>query len=457
MALRPYQKEFCYGVLNDFTKVDRVLGILPTGAGKTYCFVKIAAECLASGKRVLALMHRENLITQAAKAFSAEGINAEIEMGGMRASLDAEVVVGSIQSFSGDRLKRWPRDHFRLVIVDEAHHVEADSWQETVNYFAGTKVLGVTATPSRTDGRDIGNTFERISHESELTDLIDDGWLAPITVASCPLNINISKVKASHGDIQVSGIADALSPFLERAAEMVVKKAKDRKVIVFLPLRATSKKFTKALTALGMDARHVEGGKESKPIIKEFREGKFQAICNASLLIEGYDCPEIDCVVPLRPTKSFPLFAQMVGRGTRTAPGKDDLLLLDFLWEHEKHQLIRAPHLFGANDDSVDAIMDLVDRGEGLADATRDIEAERIRALEAKLRAAKRKKERVFSLTQIGSWKGRNLKDVVQMPKGDPPSAKQIALLEKFHVDLKEIPSREAATRVIGTLLRKRR
>ena len=147
----------------------------------------------------------------------------------------------------------------------------------------------------------------------------------------------------------------------------------------------------------------------------------------------------------------------MVGRGTRTAPGKDDLLLLDFLWEHEKHQLIRAPHLFGANDDSVDAIMDLVDRGEGLADATRDIEAERIRALEAKLRAAKRKKERVFSLTQIGSWKGKNLKDVAQMPKGDPPSAKQIALLEKFHVDLKEIPSREAATRVIGTLLRKRR
>ena len=457
MSLRPYQKELVYSVLNDFSTHDKLLAVLPTGAGKTYCFVKIAEECLNSGKRVLALMHRENLIEQAANAFSSQGINADVEMGAKHASRDADVVVGSIQSFSGERLKGWSKDHFRLVIVDEAHHVEADSWQETVNHFEGTKVLGVTATPSRTDGRDIGNTFERISHESNLVDLIEDGWLSPITVASCPLKLNISDVRASHGDVQVTGIDRALSPFLEKAAEMVVEKSGDRKTIVFLPLRSTSKKFAEALNAAGMKARHVEGGKGSKPTIKEFRDGEFQAICNASLLIEGYDCPEISCVVPLRPTKSFPLFAQMVGRGTRISPGKEDLLLLDFLWQHEKHRLIRAPHLFGAHDDSVDEAMERLDRGEGLADATRDIEAERVRSLEAKLRAAKKKKERVFSLTQVGGWLGRSMNGVANMPPGDPPSEKQKDLLAKFHVNLSEVPSREAATKLIGALLRKKR
>ena len=456
MGLRPYQRTLVNSVLNDFLSLDRLLAILPTGGGKTFCFVKIANECLMSGKKVLALMHRENLINQAAEAFRSQGIDAEVEMGSQIASHTAQVVVGSIQTFSKERMNRWPRDHFRLVIVDEAHHVEADSWQETVNYFHGIKLLGVTATPSRTDGRDLGNTFQKISHESTLIELIEGGWLSPITVASCPLGLSLSGIKSS-GDYQVTGVDEVLSPFLEKAAKMVVEKAKDRKTIVFLPLRATSKKFADALTRYGMKAMHVEGGKESKYILKDFRNGGFQTICNASLLIEGYDCPEISCVVPLRPTKSFPLFAQMVGRGTRIHPGKKDLLLLDFLWEHEKHRLIRAPHLFGANDESIDSIFERMGDGQGIADATRDIEAERTKALERKLRQLKKKKERVFSLSHLSSWTGRDLKRIKNMDKGDPPTPKQIALMKKFHVNIDEIPSREAATKVIGALLKKRR
>ncbi len=401
-------------------------------------------------------MHRENLVNQAAEEFRSQGIDAEVEMGSQIASYKADVVVGSIQTFSKERMTRWPRDHFRLVIVDEAHHVEADSWQETVRYFKGTKLLGVTATPSRADGKDLGNTFQKISHESTLIELIEGGWLSPITVASCPLGLSLSRVKSS-GDYQVTGVDEVLSPFLDKAAQMVVEKAKDRKTIVFLPLRATSKKFADALNRYGMKAHHVEGGKGSKDTLKEFREGGFQAICNASLLIEGYDCPEISCVVPLRPTKSFPLFAQMVGRGTRIYPGKEDLLLLDFLWEHEKHKLIRAPHLFGANDESIDSIFDRMGDGEGIADATRDIEAERTKALERKLRILKKKKERIFSLSQLSSWVGRDVKAIARMKKGDPPTNKQLALLKKFHVDVNQVPSREAATKLIGSLLRKRR
>tara|TARA_R100000808_G_scaffold25089_2_gene61680 strand:- start:1077 stop:2447 length:1371 start_codon:yes stop_codon:yes gene_type:complete len=456
MGLRPYQRTLVNSVLNDFLTLDSLLAILPTGAGKTFCFVKIAKECLASGKKVLALMHRENLVNQAAEEFRSQGIDAEVEMGSQIASYKADVVVGSIQTFSKERMTRWPRDHFRLVIVDEAHHVEADSWQETVRYFKGTKLLGVTATPSRADGKDLGNTFQKISHESTLIELIEGGWLSPITVASCPLGLSLSRVKSS-GDYQVTGVDEVLSPFLDKAAQMVVEKAKDRKTIVFLPLRATSKKFADALNRYGMKAHHVEGGKGSKDTLKEFREGGFQAICNASLLIEGYDCPEISCVVPLRPTKSFPLFAQMVGRGTRIYPGKEDLLLLDFLWEHEKHKLIRAPHLFGANDESIDSIFDRMGDGEGIADATRDIEAERTKALERKLRILKKKKERIFSLSQLSSWVGRDVKAIARMKKGDPPTNKQLALLKKFHVDVNQVPSREAATKLIGSLLRKRR
>ena len=136
MPLRPYQEEFVNNVLGDFYTHDSVLGILPTGAGKTFCFVNIADHCLNQNKKVLALMHRENLVNQARDAFLKQGIQAEVEMGSQIASHEADVVVGSIQTFSRERMNRWPIDHFRLVIVDEAHHVEANSWQETVKISA---------------------------------------------------------------------------------------------------------------------------------------------------------------------------------------------------------------------------------------------------------------------------------------------------------------------------------
>ena len=455
MPLRPYQQEFVNNVLGDFYSNDSVLGILPTGAGKTFCFVNIADHCLNQNKKVLALMHRENLVNQARDAFLNQGIQAEVEMGSQIASHKADVVVGSIQTFSRERMNRWPIDHFRLVIVDEAHHVEANSWQETVNYFKGTKLLGVTATPSRTDGKSLSNTFEKISYEIGLLELIEQGYLSPITIKSCPLNIDIANIK-NAGDYQVTQVDEVLTPFLEEAARMVCENAQDRKTIVFLPLRKTSEKFAKALQKFGMDARHVEGGKESKEVLEEFRKNKFQTICNASLLIEGYDCPDVSCVVPLRPTKSFPLFAQMVGRGTRIHPGKENMLLLDFLWEHQKHRLIRAPHLFGAHDESIEDIMWRVERGESLGEATKDVEWERMKAFERKLRILKKKKERVFDLSQVSRWTGQNLKSI-ENDKGEPPTDKQLALLKKFHVNLSQIKSRKGASRVINSLLNKRK
>jgi len=209
--LRPYQKDFVDNVLRDFHDKDRVLGILPTGAGKTFCFVNIAKHCLESNKRVLALMHRETLVNQAQEAFLNQGIRAEIEMGSKKASNEADVVIGSIQTFKDKRLNKWDKDHFRLTIVDEAHHIEANSWQETVNHFKDTKLLGVTATPSRSDGKSLSNTFEKISYEIGLLDLIEQGWLSPITIQSCPLGLNISNIKNS-GDYQVTQVDEVSEP-----------------------------------------------------------------------------------------------------------------------------------------------------------------------------------------------------------------------------------------------------
>jgi len=453
MELRPYQRNLVSSVLADFHSHDRLLAVLPTGGGKTVCFVKIAEKCLQTGKRTLVLAHRETLVQQAAKAFAAVGIRAEIEMAHSHASRDAQVVIGSIQTFGHARLTRWPKDHFRLVIVDEAHHSPAASWQKVIDYFTGTKVLYVTATPARTDLQDIG--AEKTSYDIGLKDLIDDGWLAPITVATLPVKIDLAAAKVSQGDFQANDAASALAPILDQAAEQIATVAKDRKILVFLPLRRSSSEFADLLTAKGIPSAHVEGGKDAAEIIERFRGGEFQCLTNAMLLTEGFDCPEIDCVVPLRPTKSFPLFCQMTGRGTRLHPGKKDLLLLDFLWQIGRHNPMRPPHLCGAVDAEVDQICERVAKGEDMFAATRDVQAEREAKLARDLAAKSRKAARTFDLRALSQWVGdpNLVAKVSSMPPGPPPSDKQMGLLRRFKVDPAAVPSKAAASALISALM----
>jgi superfamily II DNA or RNA helicase len=180
--LRPYQREAIAATIKGFNEFRRQLIVCPTGGGKTLLFAKIAEHALPD--RTLVLAHREELLEQARdKILRATGIVAQIEAAERTASLDAPIVVASVATLHREhRRRRFAPDHFALIVVDEAHHALAESYQRVLGYFEDARVLGVTATPDRGDKRLLGDYFENVAHETTLVDLIRDGYLARVRV-----------------------------------------------------------------------------------------------------------------------------------------------------------------------------------------------------------------------------------------------------------------------------------
>jgi superfamily II DNA or RNA helicase len=367
MKPRPYQSHAITCIRDGFKEFRRQLAVLPTGSGKTIIFAWLAQLFLPL--RTLILAHRDELIDQAIdKIKVATGIQAEKEKAESNASPHAVIVVASVQSMIR-RLDRWPSDHFNLVVADEAHHAISESWQTVLNHFSG-RVLGVTATPDRGDKRNLGEYFENVAVDIPLVHLIREGYLCPITVKSVPLKIDLSKVHLLAGDFADKELGSILEPYLATIAGSIRAHASFRKVLAFLPLIDTSHKFVKCCRQVGLKAEHIDGGSpDRKEILKRFSAGEFDILSNAMLLTEGFDDPSIDCIVVLRPTKSRPLFAQMVGRGTRIEPLKENLLLLDFLWLHERHRIVHPADLLAKDAEEADIITELAqERSKGCFD-----------------------------------------------------------------------------------------
>ena len=246
------------------------------------------------------------------------------------------------------RLSQFPDDYFNTIIIDEAHHCISDSYQRVLQHFPEAKVLGVTATPDRGDMRNLGTVFDSMAYEYTLPKAIKEGYLSPIKAVTIPLKIDMSGVGVQAGDFKSGEIATALDPYLESIAAEMEKYCKDKKTVVFLPLVKTSQKFRDILNAHGFKAAEVNGESQDRAeILEAFDKYQYNVLCNSMLLTEGWDCPSVDCIVVLRPTKVRSLYCQMVGRGTRLSPetGKDHLLLLDFLWHTERHELCHPAHL----------------------------------------------------------------------------------------------------------------
>ena len=188
--------------------------------------------------------------------------------------------------------------------------------------------------------KNLGQVFESLAYEYTLPKAIKEGYLSPIKALTIPLKLDLTGVGTQAGDFKSSDISTALDPYLYQIADEMTKHCKNRKTVVFLPLVKTSKKFRDILNEKGFKAAEVNGeSKERAEILNDFENNKYNVLCNSMLLTEGWDCPDVDCVVILRPTKVRSLYSQMVGRGTRLAPNKDHLLLLDFLWHTERHEL----------------------------------------------------------------------------------------------------------------------
>lgn len=460
MGLRAYQMKALQQIHKGFEEFDRQLGVLPTGGGKTILFSRLAQDL--QPQRTLILAHREELISQAVdKLRTSTGIEAEVEMGDDRASMEAPVVVASIQTLMREpRRNRWPRDHFGLVVVDEAHHALADSYLNTLGHFHNhAKVLGVTATPDRGDKKNLGRYFQNIACEVTLLDLIKQTWLSPIRVKTVPLEVDLRGVRTTAGDYSADDLGHALEPYLEQIADVLVDH-RDRKTLVFLPLIRVSQQFAKLCRDRGLLAEHVDGQtSERQAALERFRRDETRILTNAMLLTEGYDEPSIDCVVCLRPTKVRSLYSQIIGRGTRIWPGKDHLLVLDFLWQAEEHSLVSPAHLIAEDDEDARALAEKLGGDGDLEDAREAVNADRTRKLAERLAANRSRKGGVIDPLELAvTLNEAALAEYVptMVWQGHAPTSKQLDVLGRFGLDTTSILSKGHASLLLDRLITRR-
>lgn len=473
MELRPYQAEAIQAIQNQWQSgARRTLLVLPTGAGKTIVFCKLAENQVRSGCRVLIMAHRGELLEQAAdKLYKATGLRSATEKA-EESCLGSwfRVVVGSVQSLQRpSRLAQFPEDYFDTIIVDEAHHVLSDGYQRVMEHFPNAQVLGVTATPDRGDMRNLGQFFDSLAYEYSIARAIREGYLCPIKAETIPLKLDLSGVSLQSGDFRASEIDTALDPFLEQIAQEMASRCFDRKTVVFLPLVKTSQKFRDILCKAGFQAAEVNGESQDRAeVLREFAEGKYNVLCNSMLLTEGWDDPSVDCVVVLRPTKVRSLYCQMVGRGTRLSPatGKTHLLLLDFLWHTERHELCHPAALICENEEvSAKMTEDIAESGcpvdliEAEKTASDDVVAQREEALAKKLAEQRSKRHRLVDPLQYEmSIQAEDLSSYVPSFGWEmgPPSDKQVQALEKLGINPEDISCAGKADLLLDKLDKRR-
>jgi len=471
MQLRPYQLKAKEAIQSEWQQgKTKTLLVLPTGTGKTIVFSKLIEDCVRDGERVLVLAHRGELLDQAADKLSkSTGLGCATEKAD-ETCLGSwfRVVVGSVQSLMREkRLNQFPEDYFDTIIVDEAHHCISDSYQRVLGYFDRSKVLGVTATPDRGDMKNLGQYFESLAYEYTLPKAIKEGYLCPIKAQTIPLKLDLTGVGSQAGDFKTSDLGTALDPYLYQIADEMVKCCMDRKTVVFLPLIKTSQKFRDILESKGFRAAEVNGNSDDRTqVIKDFEAGKYNVLCNSMLLTEGWDCPAVDCIVVLRPTKIRSLYAQMVGRGTRLFDGKEYLLLLDFLWHTEKHELCHPAHLICESPEVAEIMTQNIEEAgcpvdiqEAEVKAKEDAVAAREEALAKQLQEMKHRKRKLVDPLQFEmSIQAEDLVGYVPAFGWEmgPPSDKQVQTLEKLGIFPDQIESAGKATKLLDRLGKRR-
>ncbi|MBN2582544.1 MAG: DEAD/DEAH box helicase [Planctomycetes bacterium] len=506
MRLRPYQNKAVEAVFDEWRTHQATLIVQPTGTGKTVTFAHVIAK--QTGGRAMVLAHREELIFQAARKIAAvTGQQPEIEMAEMRAGPPEarglfdrpSVVISSIQTqCAGEngngRMTRFDPSEFSLLVVDEAHHATAPTYRRVLDYYCRNpelRVLGVTATPDRADEAALGQVFQSVAFDYEITDAIADGWLVPVMQRAVTVDgLDYSSVRTTAGDLNGADLARVMEyeESLHGIASPTLELIGDRRTLVFAASLAHAERMTEIFNRHRADmARWVHGGtpkEERRELLRDYSAGRFQVLVNVGVATEGFDEPGIAVVVMARPTKSRALYAQMAGRGMRPAEaiaralndyadpadrrrliaesGKPSCEIVDFVGNSGRHKLMTTADILGGNYD--DVVIERarqaaeksgrpVDMTEALVQAERDIEEERIRARRAALRMrASYKVDLVnpFDVLQIAPPRVRG------WDTGEPASDKQIDLLERMGVPTEGINRREAS-RLIDAVIGRRK
>jgi len=462
MDFRPYQHEFVDATFAALVEFNRVLGVAPTGSGKT-C---MAGELIRrAGCPVLFLADAKELVYQAAdKLCKWSGIIADVEMADSHATPGSPLIVATTQSIAR-RLDKYPKDAFGLIFVDEAHrNTLGDMARRVLDYFAGAQVVGITATPFRSDKRKLGSFYEHIAVEIPLVRLIREGWLSKITIKSIPCGIDLSSVRTVAGDFNEADLGAVVTPHLDALARILKEHAGERRTVAFLPLIETSRQFAACCVQHGLKAVHVDGVDRTQ--LARFRAGEASVICNCALLTTGWDEPSVDCVYILRPTKSFVLYSQMVGRGTRIHPGKENLLVLDPLFLSDTMGLIRPARLIAKTEEEKRVTKLLTEAGgrgldlfEAQEKADSGIEADRHAALIARLKECAKRKARTVDAVEFAYALGDD--DLAEYePETDAEAARvtvrQAETLERAGFDVAALKGKGHATQIIDRIFRRR-
>lgn len=410
LKLRDYQEQAHDAIaLNFFAppaqRAWRQLIVLPTGTGKTQIIAGLPwhagietwlASSRSDRRKILMIAHREELLEQAKSKieFANAHLRVEIEQADRKASPNADVVIASVQSLAaraGRRMDRFDPDDFRIVIVDEAHHVTAPSYMTVLRYFGfippddymplpetvvgkddalawqrnrleawdlynGTRIdkllLGVTATPKRGDNIGLEAAFQRVVFSRDIREMIKSGWLCPLRAFRIESTTTLDNVHTQAGDFAVGELADAINT--EERNRLVVKGwgdyAHDRPTIAFCADVKHAKGLADTYIGYGIRAAAIYGelpSDDRKRILREFKMGDLQVLTNCNILTEGFDEPKVSCIVHARPTKSSLLYCQMSGRGTRLHDTKPDCIIIDVVDVTRRHSLVTAPELIG--------------------------------------------------------------------------------------------------------------
>jgi superfamily II DNA or RNA helicase len=360
IELREYQTQ-CLNELNlHFCFNNNGLISIPTGGGKTIIFNQFAYE---NFNRVIVVSHTEELIEQAIE--KAKYIYNENEVGKYAANVsdikDKRLVSASIQTLysriNTDKLNELISINFELMVCDESQHAPAESYTKVFNYFKQfnpeLKLLGVTATPFRTDKKSLQKYFDTLVYKVDIQELIQLGYLVPIDGYKINLPVDLKLLKLSDGDYTKESISNAFNK--EDVNNEIINKwfeySANRKTIFFFSSIEHSKAITNLLINKGIVAAHIDGAMDMqlrKQIINDFHSNKIQVLCNMNILCEGFDEPAVETIAMVRPTKSLGLYCQQIGRGLRPSytTNKSNCLILDYTGNSDDHKLIHLGDLF---------------------------------------------------------------------------------------------------------------
>jgi superfamily II DNA or RNA helicase len=483
--LRYYQHEAVEAVFQSLRSHRSTLLVAATGLGKTQIFCDVARRWVGN---VLVLAHRSELIFQAKRRLEEMcGEYVGIEKAGQRCG-DARLVVGSIDTIKNKaRMEALGPDRFSLIVFDEAHHAPARTYRKPLEYFSSAKILGVTATPDRGDGKALGQLFDDVCYTMDIRRGIEEGYLVPVKGQRVFLDsIDLRNVATYAGDFAQGQLDDAMLKAVEGIVKKSIEMGEDRQALAFFPGVRSAEYACDRFNNLKPGSACFVSGKtrqmERDEIIERFREGEFQYLCNCQIATEGFDPPKVSMVILGRPTKSRALYAQMVGRGIRTLPytvddiktreeaplrrgrirdsAKKDCLILDFVGNSGRHKLVTPIDILAGNysDDEVKLAKKLEEETESEEDPRELLEKARreLKAIAKAIESNVQARTAEFDPFRVLHVKYEN--DITQKYGERPASDKQKAYLKRCGMDVSYVNSlsHKEAKRLQGTVFMRR-